>query len=435
MLRKLAFCLLTGLLLWPAAQNQSRAQAPAQSTKQWKDREEFDLYDKISKEQNPTQRLQLLDQWKQKYPDSQYKDVRLGVYIQTYQQAGQPAKAVEAANELLTITPEDFTANYTIAAMTPFLNSTDQRVWENGAKAANMVLKILDAQFSDENKAKMKASDADWANAKKGAQFISLQTLGWVAMMQKKNDEAEQQFIKALDVNPNAAQLSYWLGSVVLAEKNPDKNALALFEFARAASLEGQGALTPQARQQIDAYLTKVYKTYHGDDPKGLSDLKALAKATPLPPADLKIKSKDEIDAENAEKFAKENPMLAKFMQIKDGLTGPQGSEFWAGMKGTQIPDRLSGTVVSAKPAVKPKVVEIAISQKTTPEVTITTPETSARCQLDPGAPVEFEGAEVKDFTPNPFMLRLENAKIVSGCKEAPPPPKKAVKKAVKKAE
>jgi tetratricopeptide (TPR) repeat protein len=433
MLRKLTFCFLTLFLLWPVAQNPCAAQAPAeQPKKQMKDREEYDLFQSILKEGNPTRKLQLLDQWKQKYPDTAFKEERLQMYIQTYQQANQPAKAVETANELLAIAPDNFTANYTIAALTPFLNSNDQKVWDNGVKAANTVLQNLDQQFAPDKKP-ANVSDADWANGKKAAEFVAHQMLGWADMMEKKNEEAEQEFTKALQVNPQAAQVSYWLGSVVLAEKNPAKNTLALFSFARAAAYDGAGALPPAGRQQIDAYLTKVYKTYHGDDPKGLSDLKALAKSQPLPPPDLNIKSAEEVKAEKEEELKKTNPKLAIFVQIKEGLTGSDSASFWANMKGTAMPS-LRGTVVSAKPEVKPKVVEVAMTQSTTPEVTITLPETPARCKLEPGAQIDFEGAEAKEFTPNPFMIKMEGGKITSGCTEAPAPVRKApAKKSVKK--
>ncbi|MBI3697178.1 MAG: hypothetical protein HY238_20375 [Acidobacteria bacterium] len=424
MLRKLTLYLLTLSLLGSVA-----AQAPQ---KQPKDREEYDLFNNIIKETVPAKRLQLLDQWNQKYPDTAYKEERLKYYMQTYQQAGQPAKAVEAAGEVLKLVPDDFSAYYTIASLTPFLGSNEANVLANGEKAANGLLKTMDQQFAADKKPP-NVSDADWAAGKKAAQYIAHQTLGWVAWQSKKYEPAEQEFIKALELTPAAAQVSFWLGTAVQAQKNPDKNTLAIYCFARAAAYDGPGALAPAGRQQVDAYLTKVYKSYHGDDPKGLADLKAMAKNSPLPPADLKIKSSEEIRAEKEEELKKSNPKLATFMAIKDGLTGSDGANFWNQMKGTAMPP-LRGTVISAKPAVRPKVVELAMSQSTDVEITLTAPESSARCKLDPGATIEFENAEAKEFTASPFMLKMEGGKITAGCAEAPAPVKKAVpKKAVAK--
>ena len=194
------------------------------------------------------------------------------------------------------------------------------------------------------------------------------------------------------------------------------------------------GALTPAGRQQIDAYLTKVYKSYHGDD-SGLAELKQVAKTHPLPPADLRIKSGEEIKAEKEEELRKSNPLLAAFLAIKEGLTGADSAGFWGSMKGTAMP-KLRGRVISAKPGVKPKVVELAMSQSENVEISLATPETPARCLIDAGADIEFEGAEAVEFTASPFLIKMSGGKILSGCKEPPAPTRKAPvgKKAAKKA-
>ncbi len=423
MLRKPTFYLLIWMLVWPAALIWS-AQAPAQQ-KQAKDQQEADLINSAFKETNPTKKLAILDEWKQKYPDTAFKVERLQSYIQAYQQANQLAKAVDTARELLTIAPADLLANITLASLIPFLGSSDQKLWADAEHAANALL----AGKVDKP---ANVSDADWAAAQKQVQFPALQALGWVAMQQKKNDVAEQQFLKTLDLNPGAAQVSYWLGLVVVAQKNPDKNVLALFSFARAVSYNGPGALPPDFRQKVDSFLTNQYKNYHGDQ-SGLAELKALAAKQPLPPPDLKIKSSAEVQAEKEEELKKTNPLLATWLAIKENLTGADSAKFWGEMKGKALPE-LQGTVVSAKPAVKPKVVEIGITAPGTAEVTLTAPETPARCKLDPGAVIKFKDVEAKDFTANPFMLKLEGGTITSGCAVAPAPAKKAPAKAGKKA-
>ena len=42
-----------------------------------------------------------LDTWKQKYPESDYRDDRLYFYIQAYNGTNQPAKVLDTASELL----------------------------------------------------------------------------------------------------------------------------------------------------------------------------------------------------------------------------------------------------------------------------------------------------------------------------------------------
>ena len=60
-------------------------------------------------------------------------------------------------------------------------------------------------------------------------------TLGWITMTRKENPAAEKNFIEGLKVNPNNGQVSYWLGSVILAQRNPDTYPIGLFHIARAA--------------------------------------------------------------------------------------------------------------------------------------------------------------------------------------------------------
>ena len=430
MLRKHTLCILTLCLLSPLTQCWGALQAPA-AQKQPKDREEFDLFNNVLKETDPAKKLQLLDQWKQKYPDSAYKDDRLQIYMQTYQQANQLPKAVETANELLGLSPDEFSAYYTIASLTPFLGSTDAKVLGDGEKAANGLLRTLEPHFAPDKKP-ANVADADWAQGKKAAQIVAHQALGWIAWQQKKLDVGEQEFLKTLELSPTAAQVSYWLGNVLLAQKNPDKYTLTLFSFARAAAFDGTGALAPAGRQQIETFLTKLYTNYHGADPKGLTELKTLAKASHLPPAEFKIKSSAEVEVEKEEELKKRDPLLAFFLTVKQGLTGSDGSKFWESMKGTAMP-QMRGTVLTATPPLRPKTFTLAMSQSKEAEVTLIL-DTPLPRKLDPGAVIEFVEAEPTEFTPSPFMIKMQGGKITSGLPEAPPPPPRKTAPAAKKA-
>ncbi len=112
---------------------------------------------------------------------------------------------------------------------------------------------------------------------------------------------------------------------------------LALFEYARAASYDGPGALDANTRKSIDGFLGKAYTTYHGSA-MGLDQVKTVAKAAALPPADFKILSTVDIakaDEEKRQQAAKENPMLAFWNEIKEGLHRRSASAiYWDAMKG-----------------------------------------------------------------------------------------------------
>src|SRR5215471_1389767 len=70
--------------------------------KKVKDQAEYDLFNQTLKDaNNPAQQIKDLDQWTQKYPDSDYKDDRLDYYIQAYNANKQPDKVLEVGSQLI----------------------------------------------------------------------------------------------------------------------------------------------------------------------------------------------------------------------------------------------------------------------------------------------------------------------------------------------
>lgn len=338
----------------PAQSGQAAPAAPAEKKKQYKDQQEYTLFDSATKETDANKKLTLLNTWKEKYADSDFKMDRLKLFLTTYQQLGQPAKMIDTAKEILASDPKDITALYWITFLTPTLGSTSSDTLDTGEKAANGLLNA-------EKPASVK--DEDWTKAKSQTDPIAYTTLGWIAMQRHNNDVAEQNFKKSLTIDPKAAQVSYWLGTVIITEKKPEKQAEALFDFARAAAYDGPEALTPDGRRKIDEYLTKVYTTVHGDT-SGLAELKAMAKASPTAPADFKIKTAAEIAAEKEEDLKKTNPQLALWLNLKGQLLSPEGQTYFdSSMKGAAVP-KLRGWIISAKPAVKSKELLVSMEGK-----------------------------------------------------------------------
>ncbi|MGC9949681.1 MAG: hypothetical protein ABSF64_25215 [Bryobacteraceae bacterium] len=409
----------------PAAPSGQAAQAdkPAEKKKNYKDQQEYTLYDSVTKETDATKKLALLNTWKEKYPDSDFKLDRLQIFLPTYQQLGQPAKMIDTAKEILAIDPKDITSLYWITFLTPTLGNTSPDALDTAEKAAQGLL-------AAEKPAT--AKDEDWAKAKPQTDGAAYTTLGWISMQRKNNELAEENFRKSLAISPNAVQVSYWLGTVLLAEKKPEKQSEALYDFARAAAYDETGALAPEGRKTIDAYLTKVYNSLHGDS-SGLAELKAMAKASPTPPADFKIKTAAQIAAEKEEELKKTNPQLALWLNIKGQLLSPDGQTYFdSSMKGAGLPGgangvaKFKGWLVSAKPPVKSKELLVSMAGKDQPaDVTLklvgsdgTTP---APLTGKPGVGVEIEFEGISDsFTKEPaFMVTfaVEKAKIV-GLKE-----------------
>ena len=240
--------------------------------------------------------------------------------------------------------------------------------------------------------------------------------------MQRKNGPAAQQeFLKTLQIDPNQGEVDYWLGNTLRPEKTPEKISQALFYYARAATYDGPGSLTPQGRQQLDDYLRKAYNAYHGQDDAGLNALKALAKAQPMPPPDFKIKTATEIAIEKEEEFKRTNPQLALWMGVKKLLTAPDGAQYFdTQMKGTLVPG-LKGTVIEAKPPVRSKELIVGIADPKVPEATLKL-DSPLTGKPEIGGVIEFEGVPTS-FTQDPFNVTfdVEKAKI-KGLKMTAPP-------------
>jgi len=411
----------------PAQQAQGDAQAQAQpaaggaAQKNWKDRAEYDLYESITKEATPAKRLELLNQWNEKYPATEFKLERQLLFLDTYQKLGQAPKILESAKNIVAIDPNNLTALYWMAYLTTSLNNTTPEALDAGNKAGNALLAALPTAFAPAKKP-AGTTDEQWNKARTDMEALAHKTLGWVAMIQKNTPVAQEHFVKSLQENAAAGEISYWLGQTIVSEKKPETYSNALYHFARAAAYDGPGALPPEGRKQVDDYLTKAYTGFHGDT-SGLAELKTQAKTAALPPAGFKIESVREISirkAQQEEEFNKNNPELAKWKAMKQGLLTE--ANYFEQMKGAKLP-KLRGTVVSAKP----KEILLALSDPTTPEVTLKF-ETPVRA--DAGATLVFEGV-ADSFSKEPFMLTLTAEKSdVEGLSAAPAAKKPAPAKA-----
>src|SRR5579862_5625131 len=98
-----------------------------------KDQGEYDLYNSVLQTQNdPNKQLQLLNTWKEKYPDSGFKLVRADLFARDYLALNQPAQAVKAAQEALSIDPKDATALIDILRAAPYIQPTTPDVQKAG---------------------------------------------------------------------------------------------------------------------------------------------------------------------------------------------------------------------------------------------------------------------------------------------------------------
>lgn len=404
---------------------------------QWKDRAEYDLYDSILKAQDNNTKLGLLQSWEQKYPQTDYKEARHQLIVQTYQALGKGKEMMEAAKKMATDHPKSFFALYWINLLTVSLNDTSPAALADGEKYAKAFLGIMDETF-DPSKRKAEVSEDAWKKERATMESLGYRTLGWVSMSAAKYEDAEKYIEEALKRNPADSQAAIWAATVIIRQKKIEKQSDALFYYARAAAYEGAGAFPPDVRAKYMASFEKNYINFHGGKDK-MDEVIALAKANAVPPPDFKIMSQDEILQAQEKELETTNPQLAVWVKMKRGLTGPDGASYFASsVKEANIPggievggqkiEKLKGTVVSSTPsgprATTVKEVVIGISQAEMSEATLRfeTPQP----KIDPGTELQFSGVPV-EFTAEPFMVVFEvDAKDVIGWPKPVPPAKRA---------
>jgi hypothetical protein len=379
------------------------APASAQPQKNWKDRAEYDLYVAIGNEKDPKARLEKLQQWEKQYPMTEWIKERRTLLLTTYAALNNGKGAVDEAKQILANDPKDFTALYYTMLFTQGLYSQSQTpdVLEQGEKAAQAILSGIDTPPAGV------AAD-QWAKLRPDIELLAHVNLGFIAMQRKSWDGAETEFQKVLMMNPNNAQVDYWMGTVIASEKKLDKLPAAMFYFARAATYTGQGALSADAQKTALTYVQKQYKNFHGSD-EGFNDLLAAAKSSATPPAGFTIKNANEIaqaQAANEEEYNKAHPSEALWKNLKMALTAADGENYFNMMKGTEVPT-LKGRVIKLEPALKPKTILLAMEDSsnntTTADATLKF-EMPLAGKVEEGTELTFEGV-ADSYTANPFML------------------------------
>lgn len=396
--------------------------AAAQPQKKVKDQGEYDIFNAVTKEADGKKKIELLKQWKEKYPDSDYKEDRLLIMIQTHTQLGQAQDILNTAKDLLTQYPKNVQGLYWVCTLVPGLSKEDPESLDLAEKGANG---LINADKPAGTK------DEDWAKAKKDLEVLGHKTLGWVSWKRKNLDAAEKEFNLTLKLNENQAEVSSWLGAVIFQMKKPERQSEVLYHFARASVLApNQGGMPEAQRKVTEQYLERAYNSYHGQDPTGLGQLKEEAKKSAFVPQSFKIESQTEIAVRKENEFREKNPQLALWMGIKKELAGANGEQYFeANVKNAAVP-KLKGTVIAAKPPVRSKELVVGLENAEVGEVTLKF-DVPLAGKPKIGSVVEFEGVPTA-FTKDPFNLTFETEKgKVAGLEvEAAAPARPTAKKA-----
>jgi hypothetical protein len=405
-----------GLILgWVlAAQDPKPADA---AKKDWKGQEEYNLFQNYQKA-DPKGKIDALDKWKAAFPASDFAEEREEQYLIIYQQTNMNRQAFDKAAEILKTRPNHFYSLSAIERLVYALPPPPKPAdLDTAERVSKYLLDNLDAVFAPSNKP-MDVKDADWATYKPAMKNAAQATLAWVYVQRKDHPKAEIELTKYLHLDPTQAASSLSLGGELLAQnkEHPEKIPLGLYQFARAATYDGQNSLPADARKQALDYLTKNYTAYHGSN-EGLDKLLALAKNSPFPAEGFSIESTRDIAVKKAKEegdFATAHPDLGLWhTAIKEPLT-KDGSEayFEMNMKGTLLPggangvQKFKGKIVSMTPETKPKQIVLALEQPNVPDVTLELSQ-ALPGKMEAGEELQFEGI-AKSYTKQPFMVAFD---------------------------
>ncbi len=355
-------------------------QAAAPAGPKVKDQGEYDALTAAQKETDPVKKLALLQTWQDKYPDSEYKSARLLLFMNTW---------VQIAAKTLSTPPTPDSLNL-------------------GKTASQSLLDNLDKAFTADSKPAT-VTDDQWKAARSQVEQQAHMTLGWIALQNKDYPGAEDEFKKFIALNDQNGQVAYWLGTAIASQHKVERTPEALYQFARAASISGPAALSDAGKKTAADYLAKAYAGYHGDDAKGLQDLKDMAAKSAMPPADFKILSV--VDIEKAkqgsdEQYLAAHPDIKLWRDLKATLTAADGDAYFdKSVKGAIIPKVFNAKIVSWTPDTNPTEIKIAIDDQNGDA--IIKYEKPLHAKLDMNQPITIEGY-AEAYSKDPFSITFK---------------------------
>lgn len=435
-----AFALLVGLTGVSTAGAQDAAQPAGQApAKNYKDRAEYDLFNKVVQTTDPKGRLEALNTWQDKYPQSDYAPERLAYYLDTLSRLapGDPAQRqalLTKCQEALKADPKNANALFLVTLWGPQVggNNPSPDLVSQVESAGHAFIGGADDFFAASKKPQG-ITDADFQKAKVFRTAMAHNALAWAAVSKKDAATAETEYKASLTTNPDQPGVSAGFARFLYDQK---KMPEALFQYARAAQYSGPGALQPAAQKQLMDFFNDAYKKYHGN-PEGADKILAQAKTAALPPDGYTIGSAAkaaQAEAEAINKRMDSDPAFKLWYTVKTNLVGEKGDSFFTeSVKDVELPGgaegvkNFSGTIISVDPADKPTKIVLGVDDPAKGDATLEFSQPLPASALDKvkvGEKLEFDGT-VDSFTKDPYMLTFKDP-TVPGVQTTAPPKKPA---------
>jgi tetratricopeptide (TPR) repeat protein len=392
------------------AQPQTQTAAPAQAQpaasqpqpkKEIKDPAEYNAYVGAVQQTDAAAKISGLEAFLAQYPNSVMKEDALELLMSTYQQTGNQAKVIEAANRLLAANPNNVRA----LALLAYTERAGQK-WADAKQHAERGLAALGSMSKPDG-----VSDADFQKQKTQLAALLESVAGFAALQLKDNATAEKDLRAAVDADPNNVENVYPLALASLTA-TPEDDVNGLFFIARAINL----VKDPAGKAQITKFGHSKYVKYHGSE-EGWNELLALTATTPLPPPGFTIKqyvppTPAEQAAELVKTKAPKDMSFAEWELVLSAGSPADAEKVWSAIKG--VPLQMEGTVMKASPTE----LQIAASQddidQKRADIVVTMGGTiPAKLMPQEGSTLDFEGTPLS-YTPTPFVMTMEKGALLT---------------------
>ncbi|MCI0356371.1 MAG: hypothetical protein L0099_15235 [Acidobacteria bacterium] len=386
------------LALFFAAPAEPLVQEPAPAQKVIKDPAEHNAYVGAIGQQDPKARISGLEGFLAQYPGTVIKEEALEALMGAYQQAGNPAKVVDAANRVLQTNPDNLRALVLMAYIKRVAGP--QQNLPEARQLGERGLKTLTTAARREGE-----SEDDFAKLKTQSAIIFHGAIGLAAYQDKDYPTAQQHLRAAVEGNPNDLGDVYYLALSYLEPQPIDTQGL--WFVARAVNLSNNQA-------EILKYGRSKYRRYHGGE-EGWAELLAQTKTTPFPPAGFTVKPAP-TPIEQAAQMVQNTPVnkmgFGELVFILE-IGGEPATKVWSEIQGKPLLFR--GKVIEvnrARTTLKVAATQDAIDANRA-DVEVAMAGTLTVRQAPPvGKDIALQ-AEPAEFSPQPFLMKMSNGQLV----------------------
>lgn len=378
---------------------------PARAQAAPKDVAEYNAYVGALGQTDPNAKISALEGFLIQYPNTVAKEDALLVLLGTYIQTQNQAKAIESANRIVQVNPNNLQGLIVLVSTKRGAAEANQNPQQNLTEARQLSERGL--QAIPTAKLREGQSQEEFEKLKAQAEAIFNGAIGLAAMQTKDYAAAQKHLRAAVEANPNEVKDVYALATAYLSSNPPD-DVNGLWFTARAANLV---AGTP-AEKQISDFGRKRYRHYHGSE-EGWPELLAQTKGTPLPPPGFTIKAAP-TPAEMAQQMVQSKSVremnFAEFEFIL-GVGGTPAEKVWTELQGKPL--RFQGKVIGAsRTTLRLAATQDAIDENRADVELTMAAALPVRLVPKAGADIAVEG-EPTGYDPKPFVMKMQNGTLL----------------------